>query len=138
MDMDLGNLFGPIKLRAENRWEAIDELIHHLAVIDRIKIEHTSAIAASVRKREFSMTTGIGYGIGIPHASTDLVNEVTGVVGSSLKGIQFEALDGQPVNLVILFLVPQGELQKYMHTLANIAKFVHREDFRDDLRRRFL
>ena len=58
MDMDLGNLFGPIKLRAENRWEAIDELIHHLAVIDRIKIEHTSAIAASYEAKAFGIKTG--------------------------------------------------------------------------------
>ena len=56
----------------------------------------------------------------------------------SRKGIQFEALHGQLVNLVILFLVPQGQFQKHLHALANIAKQLHREDFRDGLRRRFL
>ena len=62
--MDLGNLSGPIDLRAANRWEAIDELISHLVAIDNIKTEHRDAIAASVRKRETSMITGIGFGIG--------------------------------------------------------------------------
>ena len=136
--MDLGNLFGPFDLRAVDRWEAIDELIDHLVVIHNINTEHRDAIAASVRKRESSMTTGIGFGIGIPHATTDLIDEVVGVVGRSRKGIQFDALDGQPVNLVILFLVPQGDFQKHLHALANIAKMLHRDDFRDGLRCRYL
>jgi mannitol/fructose-specific phosphotransferase system IIA component (Ntr-type) len=54
------------------------------------------------------MSTGIGFGIGIPHASTDLISEVVGALGRSKKGINFDALDNQPVNLVMLFLVPQG------------------------------
>lgn len=136
--MDLGNLFGPFDLRARNRWEAIDELIDHLVAIHNIKTEHRDAIAASVRKRESSMTTGIGFGIGIPHAATDLIGEVVGVVGRSQKGMQFDALDGQLVDLVLLFLVPQGDFQKHLYALANIAKLLHRDDFRDGLRRRFL
>ena len=45
--------------------------------------------------------------------------------------IQFGALDGKPVKLVMLFLVPQGQFQKYPHTLANLAKLLHKKDFRD-------
>jgi mannitol/fructose-specific phosphotransferase system IIA component (Ntr-type) len=52
------------------------------------------------------MSTGIGFGIGIgiPHASTDLIPEVGSALGRSKKGINFDALDNQPVNLVMLFL----------------------------------
>ena len=104
----------------------------------KIKAEHRDAIAAGVKKRESSMSTGVGFGIGIPHASTDLISEAVGVVGRSRKGVQFGALDGQPVNLVVLFLVPHGQFQKHMDTVAEIAKMLHRDDFRDRLRRRFL
>src|SRR5437867_1414719 len=104
--MDLDELFGPnpivIDLHAENRWETIDELINHLVATHKIKTEHRNAIARSVRKRESSMSTGIGFGIGLPHASTDLICEAVGVIGRSRKGVQFDALDGQLVNLVIL------------------------------------
>jgi len=55
----------------------------------------------SVRLRESSMSTGIGFGIGIPHAFTDLTCELVFAVGHSKKGIQFDALDGQPVTLVL-------------------------------------
>ena len=76
------------------------------------------------------MSTGIGFGIGIPHASTDLITEVVGAFGRSTGGVNFDALDNQPVKLVMLFLVPQGQFQKHLHTLANIAKMLHRKEFR--------
>ena len=120
-------------LRAANRWEAIDELINHLVACGKIKSEHRDQIAAVVKKRESSMSTGIGFGIGIPHASTDLIYEVVGALGRSKKGVNFDALDNQPVNLVMLFLVPQGQFQKHLHTLANIAKLLHKKEFRQAL-----
>ena len=117
-------------LQASNRWEAIDELLDLLVHCGKIKPENREAIAAVVRKRENSMSTGIGFGIGIPHASTDLIPEVIGAFGRSPKGINFDALDNQPVKLVMLFLVPQGQFQKHLHTLANISKMLHSKDFR--------
>jgi len=135
--MDLGDILGPEQIipgmSATNRWEAIDELINNLVATGKIKPEHHDAISSVVKKRESSMSTGIGFGIGIPHASTDLIYEVVGALGRSKKGINFDALDNQPVNLVMLFLVPQGQFQKHLHTLANIAKLLHRAEFRQAL-----
>jgi fructose-specific phosphotransferase system IIA component len=120
-------------LQATNRWEAIDELINTLVTTGKIKAEDRQPIAAVVKKRETSMSTGIGFGIGIPHASTDLIYEVVGAFGRSKRGVNFDALDNQPVNLVMLFLVPQGQFQKHLHTLANIAKLLHKKEFRQAL-----
>ncbi|MBT5707643.1 PTS sugar transporter subunit IIA [Verrucomicrobia bacterium] len=120
-------------LDAKDRWEVIDELIDHLVACDRIRPEDREAIAAVVKKRETSMSTGIGFGVGIPHASTDLVGEVVGAFGRSKRGINFDALDNKPVKLVMLFLVPQGQFQKHLHTLANIAKTLHDSEFRTSL-----
>ena len=120
-------------LQAKDRWEAIDELINNLVATGKIQPQHREAIAAVVKKRETSMSTGIGFGIGIPHASTDLITQVVGELGRSKHGINFDALDNQPVNLVMLFLVPQGQFQKHLHTLANIAKILHKAEFRSAL-----
>src|SRR6186997_1518273 len=117
-------------LQAANRWEAIDELLNVLVTCGKIKPEHREAIAAVVKKRENSMSTGIGFGIGIPHASTDLITEVVGALARSKKGCSFDALDSQPVSIVVLFLVPQGQFQKHLHTLAGIAKLLHKAEFR--------
>jgi mannitol/fructose-specific phosphotransferase system IIA component (Ntr-type) len=135
--MNLGDILGSDnilpELQASNRWEAIDELINNLVVSGKVKPENRDAIAAVVKKRETSMSTGIGFGIGIPHASTDLIYDVVGSFGRSKKGVNFDALDNQPVNLVMLFLVPQGQFQKHLHTLANIAKLLHKKEFRQAL-----
>lgn len=120
-------------LAAADRWQAIDELIANLVSTGKIQPQNRDAIATVVKKRENSMSTGIGYGIGIPHASTDLIPEVIGALGRSRKGVNFDALDNQPVNLVMLFLVPQGQFQKHLHTLANIAKILHKAEFRQAL-----
>jgi mannitol/fructose-specific phosphotransferase system IIA component (Ntr-type) len=120
-------------MQAADRWAAIDDLVGNLIATGRIKAENRDAITAVVKKRESSMSTGIGFGIGIPHASTDLIPEVVGALGRSAKGINFDALDNQPVNLVMLFLVPQGQFQKHLHTLANIAKLLHIKEFRQEL-----
>lgn len=135
--MNLADILSPEQiipeLRATNRWEAIDELIQNLVTAGRIKPEHRDAITAVVRKRETSMSTGIGFGIGIPHASTDLIFEVVGALGRSKAGVSFDALDNQPVNLVMLFLVPQGQFQRHLHTLAEIARLLHKKEFRKAL-----
>ena len=135
--MDLGDILSKPQilpdLRATNRWEAIDELIDNLVATGKIQSGDRDAVTAAVKKRETSMSTGIGFGIGIPHASTDLITEVVGALGRSKKGVNFDALDNQPVNLVMLFLVPQGQFQKHLHTLANIAKLLHKAEFRQAL-----
>jgi nitrogen PTS system EIIA component len=135
--MDLGDILGPNnilpEMQAVDRWQAIDELIGTLVASGKIQSQHREAIAAVVKKRETSMSTGIGFGIGIPHASTDLIPEVVAALGRSKKGMNFDALDNQPVNLVMLFLVPQGQFQKHLHTLASIAKILHKAEFRQAL-----
>jgi len=137
LGMDLGDILAPEQIKADlqatNRWEAIDELINRLVESGKIKPEHRESIVGVVRKRESSMSTGIGFGIGIPHASTDLIYEVVGAFGRSRTGVNFDALDNQPVNLVMLFLVPQGQFQKHLHTLARIAKLLHKKEFRQAL-----
>lgn len=135
--MDLGDILGPEQIlpemKAADRWQAIDELITSLVQSNKIKPEEREAITAVVKKRETSMSTGIGFGVGIPHASTDLIHEVVGAFGRSKGGVNFDALDNQPVSLMVLFLVPQGQFQKHLHTLAKIAKLLHKKEFRQAL-----
>ena len=68
--MDLGDILGKEQiitdLRATDRWQAIDELIDNLVATGKISPQHREAIVAVVKKRESSMSTGIGFGIGIP------------------------------------------------------------------------
>ncbi len=118
------------ELKASDRWEAIDELLDLLVQNGRVAEEDRAEIEAVVKKREKSMSTGIGFGIGIPHASTALIEKATGAFGRSTAGVNFDALDNQPVKMIMLFLVPQGQFQKHLHTLADIATLFRDQEFR--------
>src|SRR5437762_12331141 len=114
--MNLGDILSQAQIVSEmlaaNRWEAIDELISNLVQTGKIKPDNRDQIAAVVKKRETSMSTGIGFGIGIPHASTDLIYEVVGAFGRSKKGVNFDALDNQPVKLVMLFQIGRASCRE--------------------------
>lgn len=120
-------------LKAKDRWQAIEELVEALIQSHSVQPQHREAVLAVLKKREQTISTGIGFGIGIPHATTDCVSEVIGAFGRSSTGIDFAALDNQPVHLVVLFLVPQGQLRKHLNTLSSIAKFLQDKKFREQL-----
>lgn len=135
--MTLSDILGPDgrekilgEMTATDRWEAIDELIDHLVKGGKLKEECREQILEVIKKRESSMSTGIGFGIGIPHASTDLIDDLIAAFGRSTQGINFDALDNQPVKIVVLLLVPKGQFQKHLHTLASVAKVLHPKEFR--------
>ena len=115
------------------RWEAIAEMVDCLVNAGKIDRKDRDNVLASIRQREETMSTGIGFGIAIPHASSDKVDEVVAAFGRSVKGVQFDSLDGQPVFFIVLFVVPKDQFQTHLRTLAAIAKFLNDKAVRDDL-----
>jgi mannitol/fructose-specific phosphotransferase system IIA component (Ntr-type) len=120
-------------MKATERWPAIVELIDLLVRLGKIKAEDRESILASLKQREETMSTGIGFGIAIPHASSDRLDEVVAAFGRSSSGIEFDALDNAPVKFVVLFIVPKNQFQTHLRTLASIAKFLNDRAVRERL-----
>ncbi len=120
-------------LKAEVRWEAISEIVDLLVRSGRILPGDSESVLEAIRQREQTMSTGIGLGIAIPHASSDKVQEVVAGFGRSKRGIEFDSLDGQPVSFIVLFVVPKDQFQTHLRTLAAIAKFLNDRTVRDEL-----
>jgi mannitol/fructose-specific phosphotransferase system IIA component (Ntr-type) len=121
------------EMAARERWPAIVELIDLLTGLGRIKPEDRDSILASLKQREETMSTGIGFGIAIPHCSSDRIGEVVASFGRSAEGIEFDALDNAPVKFVVLFIVPKNQFQTHLRTLASIAKFLNDRSVRESL-----
>ena len=113
------------EMTATDRWQAIEEIVDRLVKDKRLDAGHRDEALASLRHREETMSTGIGFGIAIPHASCEAVHEVTACFGRSKAGIDFESLDGKPAHFIVLFLVPKDQFQTHLRTLAAIAKFLN-------------
>jgi len=122
-------------MQSSGRWEAIEELVMTLVKAGKIREDERDLVLESIRQREQTMSTGIGFGIAIPHASSDRVEEVVAAFGRSSTGVEFESLDGQPVFFIVLFVVPKDQFQTHLRTLAAIAKFLNDKTVRDELGR---
>jgi PTS system fructose-specific IIA component len=120
-------------MASKNRWESIEELLGPLVADGTITKEKRQSALDSLLAREKQMSTGIGFGVAIPHAPTDAVSKVSMSVGLSAGGIQFDALDGKPVHIVVLFVVPAAEYQAHLKTLAAISKLLNQKTFRKEL-----
>lgn len=122
-----------VKPAAKNRWEIIEEMVDLAAKNRDIPAEDSEAIKNALIEREKSMSTGIGNGVAIPHCSTTKVTEITTVMALSPKGINFEAIDNEPVKIIILLIVPKDKLTQHIKTLANIAKMMSDVQLREDI-----
>ena len=120
-----------LDFKAADRWVAIEGLVDILVAQKHIDPARKDAVVQSIKTREKTMSTGIGFGIAIPHASTDAIGKVTAVFARSSTGINFDSLDNQPVKLVVLFLVPAGQYQQHLKTLASISRFLNDREFRE-------
>ena len=121
------------RLAATDRWAVIDQLIDVLVRTQKIRPDDRETVRKAVKDRETSKSTGIGYGIALPHASVGCIQDVVAAFGRPTQGVDFQALDNQPVTLCLLFLTPQGQFQKHLLLLSTVARFLSNKDNRQKL-----
>ena len=121
------------EMQARERWTAIDELVEFLEQKGFLSSADKLEVLDALKTREHTMSTGIGMGIAIPHASSSKVKGVLAAFGRSMEGIEFGALDHAPVRFVVMFVVPKDQFQIHLRTLAAIAKFLKDRDVRERL-----
>ena len=116
-----------LDIQSREKWKAIEEL--SILLLNKAAISSIPEYLDDVRKRESLVTTGIGEGIAIPHAISDSVLIPSIAIGRSRIGVDYEAIDNQPVKLFFLFAIPSNGAEKqYLRNLADLARLlVHKE-----------
>lgn len=120
-------------LQASDKFEAIHELIDLAVEADAIPLNLRDHVVAAVESREKSMPTGMEMGVALPHASSDRMDRLVGVLGISREGIPFDCLDDKDAHLIILLVLPRDEFQIHVRTLAGISHLLNDGAFRDAL-----
>ncbi len=121
-----------LSLQAKGKKETLEELAALLAG-QRI-IPNREKLVSVLMERESLGSTGVGNGIAIPHAKTDLAKKIIIAFGKSDKGIEFDSLDKKPVYLVFLIIAPEEAHETYLRVLARISRLLHEERIREGLR----
>jgi len=90
-------------------------------VADAPEVENAERLLEAIFEREQIMSTGIGLGIAIPHAKIPQVNEFVVALGKAERPIEFQSLDGKPVNFIVLIAGPDDQQERYLQLLARIT-----------------
>lgn len=97
------------------------------------KIENLQEYAKDVFFRENECTTGIGFGIAIPHARSSGVRETAITFVKLSDPIDWESLDGEPVETIIMLAVPEGENSEFLELLSKLSYNLMDDEFREKL-----
>ncbi len=121
-------------LASKNRDQAIRELVESLATAGAIESSSVDDIVAALVKREKNGSTGFGKGVAVPHVKHPAVKKMSGTVGRSVEGIDFSALDSQPVYSIFLLLSPENQPQQHLQAMNIVFSNLQADMFRRFLR----
>jgi len=115
-------------LTATEKKDAIEELVDTLAQAG--KVSDPAALKEAVWSREQTRTTGIGQGLAIPHGKSDSVDRLVMAIGKPAAPIEFQSIDKQPVQLIVLLASPPDRTSDHIQALARISRLMTMRDFR--------
>src|SRR5579864_6370600 len=118
-------------LKVNNKKQAIQELAARAAALTG---QSERTILEILLQREKLGSTGVGNGVAIPHGKLAKLASVFGLFARLERPVDFEALDGQPVDLIFLLLAPEGAGADHLKALARVARLLRDQDVAKKLR----
>jgi len=122
------------QITATDRDGALRELVTSLAGAGALPADAVDDVVAALIKREQNGSTGFGKGVAVPHVKHPKVTKMAGTVGRSVNGIDFAALDHQPVYSVVLLLSPENAPQQHLQAMNAVFNNLQKDTFRRFLR----
>jgi mannitol/fructose-specific phosphotransferase system IIA component (Ntr-type) len=120
-----------VPLEAKIKTDAIGELVELLA--GNGELTDAKKVLDAVLDREATRTTGIGNGLAIPHGKCTGTDHLVMAIGRPATPIDFQAIDGRPVNLIWLLSSPPDKTGPHIHALARISRLMTIDRFRQAL-----
>jgi mannitol/fructose-specific phosphotransferase system IIA component (Ntr-type) len=130
--MDISSLLAPdriVFLKDETKDGAIKSLVRSLAKTPEVQKEKD--LLKAIHDRERILSTGIGYGIAIPHAKIATVSGFVAAIGVSKAGVPFDSLDDKPAHIIVMIAGPEGQSEQYLRILSRFTAVLKNETTRN-------
>ncbi|MDR4503958.1 MAG: PTS sugar transporter subunit IIA [Candidatus Scalindua sp.] len=118
-------------LKSTDKESVIREMVEVLCNLKKIDESDINDVMDALLRREKVGSTGIGKGVAVPHTKHKCVTKITGAFARSLKGVEFDALDGEPVYLFFLLISPHDSTDLHLSALEKISMAIRNPDFRN-------
>jgi PTS system nitrogen regulatory IIA component len=120
-----------IDLQGKDKTSVLTELVDVLALSPNVK--DRDALLSALIEREQIVSTGIGIGIAVPHVKISSVEDFVVAIGRSHRGVDFDALDGQPVHIIVMIAASDKQASDYLKVMAKFMLALKQKDFRREL-----
>lgn len=118
-----------VPLVGKDKQSALFELVDVLSA--HCEIPDADQLKQAVWQREIIRTTGIGHGIAVPHGKTEGLTQLNMAIGLAPEPLEFGAIDGKPVSLIILLASPVDQTGPHVQALAKISRMLIDDTFRE-------
>lgn len=115
-------------LSQTDKRSALDGLVNLLG--HEPQVRDVEALRQAIHQRESIMSTGVGFGIAVPHARVEGVDDLVLAIGISTDGIDFAAIDEQPVHIIVMIAAGPDQQDKYIRTLARVMMLLKNPQIR--------
>ena len=123
-----------VDLQATVKEDAIREIVRSLRDAGRLSEADMESVTRAILSREELGSTGIGQGVAVPHTRHPTVDRLVGTVALSRTGVEFAALDGEPVDILFLLISPLNQSGDHLRALENISRHLKNDNFVSFLR----
>jgi PTS system nitrogen regulatory IIA component len=120
-------------IEAQNKRDALKEISEFVSTVEKDDVLTAKRLFNAILDREELGSTGIGDGVAIPHAKIHGLKNLCACFARSQDGVDFKAIDSEPVRLIFMLLVPENSAGIHLKALARISRVLKERDFREQL-----
>ncbi len=121
-------------LKATKRDDVIAEMVDALITSGCVTEDQRAEFVKSIIRRENKGSTGFGHGVAVPHVKHAEIKTMHIAIGNSAEGIDFKALDREPVYSIVLLLSPEDQPENHLDAMEAIFSSLSQDTFRRFLR----
>ncbi|MFN3596783.1 MAG: PTS sugar transporter subunit IIA [Rubricoccaceae bacterium] len=126
----LASVLAPARVRVGLHAADKDDLLRAMVALvdDAPAVRDAARLLEDVRARETLMSTGVGHGLALPHARTPAVVETVAAFATLAEPVAYDALDGEPVRLVLLLAGPEADRRDHVRLLGRVSRLLASAD----------